>query len=68
MEAELNVAREGPAVLQLEDGSVLVLGGRGVDVKGSVESCTGTGSPWQLRPEMTLHHADQEYRAVLIDL
>ena len=65
-EEELNFAREGPAVVQLEEGSILVLGGRGFEAQGSVEKWTGRG--WDLKPEMKLMHSDQEYCVVLIDI
>ena len=58
--SQLNIAREGPGVIQVED-QLYVIGGRGSDVNGSVEVWHSKDSIWRLVPELNVKHFDQEY-------
>ena len=58
--SQLNIAREGPGVIQVED-QLYVIGGRGSDVNGSVEVWHSKDSTWRLVPELSVKHFDQEY-------
>ena len=54
---ELNIGREGPGVIQIDD-SIWVVGGRGQDVKGSVE--VYENGTWNLQKHQ-VKHENQEY-------
>ena len=61
------MAREGPGVIQIED-SLYVVGGRGLDVQGSVEIWNFQEQPdgWFICPDLQVKHYNQEYSLVLL--
>ena len=63
--SQLNIAREGPGVIQVED-QLYVIGGRGSDVNGSVEVWHSKDSTWRLVPELNVKHFDQEYVVTIL--
>ena len=58
-----NVAREGPGVIQVED-SIWVVGGRGLDVNGSVE--VYQNGEWKIQ-EHCVQHENQEYLLAILE-
>ena len=63
--SQLNIGREGPGVIQIEN-DLYVVGGRGVDVKGSVE-IWNSDSGWFICPDLQVKHHNQEYSVALLE-
>ena len=59
----MNVPREGPGVIQAED-SIWVVGGRGLDVNGSVE--VYQNGEWKVQ-EHCVKHENQEYLLAILE-
>ena len=62
------MAREGPGVIQIED-SLYVVGGRGLDVQGSVEIWNFQEQPdgWFICPDLQVKHTNQEYSLAVLE-
>ena len=63
--SQLNIGREGPGVIQIEN-ELYVVGGRGIDVKGSVE-IWNSESGWFICPDLHVKHQNQEYSVALLE-
>ena len=64
-EQKLNIPREGPGVLQVDEETIFVVGGRGDNVDGSVE--IWKDSQWTLSPSLKVKHPNQEYHCILLE-
>jgi len=62
-DTELNIGREGPGVIQIDD-SIWAVGGRGQEVKGSVE--VYQNGAWLVQKH-AVKHENQEYLLALLE-
>ena len=60
---ELNIGREGPGVIQVQD-TLWVVGGRGLGVNGSVE--VYQKGKWTIQ-EHSVKHENQEYLLAILE-
>ena len=68
---ELNIAREGPGVLQIDEKTIYVIGGRGADCQGTIEVWNSSDDPntdgWRIIPDLNVKHQNQEYVVTLLE-
>ena len=67
-ESSLIIEREGPGVIQIDE-KVYVIGGRGLEVLGTIEIYDSRTQTWTLgNDDLKVKHENQEYSVVLLEV